>query len=78
MKLKIIIHNAIRSVILGLLAALLCYYLWIKPDGGKYTFANYALNAVIYSAIFFILGLLGEWSNIRAKKKEDNDNKTKH
>ena len=52
MKLKIIIHNAIRSVILGLLAALLCYYLWIKPNGGEYTFANYALDAVIYSVIF--------------------------
>ena len=78
MKLKIIIHNAIRSVILGLLAALLCYYLWIKPNGGEYTFANYALDAVIYSVIFFVLGLFGEWSNIRAKKKEDNDNKTKH
>lgn len=78
MRIKIVIYNAIGSIILGVLWTLLHYYLWIKPDGGEYTFANYALDAVIYSVIFFVLGLFGEWSNIRAKKKEDNDNKTKH
>ena len=73
MKLKTIIHNAIGSVILGLLAALLSYYLWIKPDGGEYTFANYALDAGMYIVGFFIVGLFSEWLNIRAKKKEDKE-----
>ena len=70
MKLKIIIHNAIRSVILGLLAALLCYYLWIKPDGGEYTFANYALDAVIYSVIFLYWDFLANGLIFVQKRKK--------
>ena len=77
MKLKIIIHNAIRSVVLGLLAALLCYYLWIKPDGGEYTFANYALDAVIYSVIFLYWDFL-EKGLIFVQKRKKITNHNKH
>lgn len=72
MRIKIVIYNAIGSIILGVLWTLLHYYLWVKPDGVEYTFGNYASDTAIYTGMFFVIGLFGDWCNIRAKKKEDN------
>lgn len=73
MKIKIVIYNAIGSIVLGVLWTLLHYYLWVKPDGVEYTFGNYASDTAIYTGMFFVTGLFGEWCNIRAEKKKNKE-----
>ena len=71
MKLTTVIYNAIRSIILGSLFQLLYYYTYMKGKGVECSFEEHLYKALIWTAIFFAIGILSEYK----EKKNNEENK---
>ena len=74
MKLNYVIYNAIRSVVLGTLFQLLYYYTNMKGKGVECSFEEHAYRALVWTAIFFAIGILSEWFYNRKEKKNNEEN----
>lgn len=74
MKLNYVIYNAIRSVVLGTLFQLLYYYTNMKGKGVECSLEEHAYRALVWTAIFFAIGILSEWFYNRKEKKNNEEN----
>jgi hypothetical protein len=74
MKLTTVIYNAIRSIILGSLFQLLYYYTYMKGKGVECSLEEHAYRALVWTAVFFAIGILSEWFYNRKEKKNNEEN----
>ncbi len=74
MKLTTVIYNTIRSIVLGSLFQLLYYYTYMKGKGVDCSFEKHVYRALMWTAVFFVIGILSEWFHGRKEKK--NNEKT--
>ena len=74
MKLPTVIYNAISSVVLGTLFQLLYYYTYMKGKGVECSLEEHAYRALVWTAIFFAIGILSEWFYKRKEKKNNEEN----
>ena len=77
MKVRTLIYNAVRSIVVGSLFQLVYYYTYMKGKGIECSFEDHVLGALKWICVFFVFDIVCELIHSRKEKKKNEENNDK-